>query len=80
MSLKRTGAMRNGPFRLDLPTPEEVPHDTNMRWLWDMVESRRRDGVPAHGHVMPGEEAQFRNILATSLVATREALQSAILE
>lgn len=58
----KTGPMRNGPFRLDLPdySPGENP---DVRWLREMVERRRAEQVPSHGAVFHGEEKDLRRVL-----------------
>lgn len=76
--MARTGAMRNGPFRLDMPepTPNE---DRTVTWLRDMVERRREEGVPTYGEVMLGEERSFRSSLRSSIVDNDAHPSSAIL-
>lgn len=76
--MARTGAMRDGPFRLDMPDP--TPGEARaVTWLRDMVEDRRRAGVPTYGQVMIGEERSFRSSLRSSLVDNDAHPSSAIL-
>ena len=76
--MAKIGAMRNGPFHLDLPDPTPG-EDRTVAWLRDMVEARRRAGVPTYGQVMIGEERAFRSSLRSSIVDNDAHPSSAIL-
>lgn len=79
MTVKKTGPMRVGAFRLDMPEPTPG-EDQNVTWLRDMVKQRRAEGVPHHGEIMVGEERVFRGMLRGSIVEELEHQRSAILD
>lgn len=57
---KKNGPMRQGTHRLDLPDPHPSDSD-NLKWLREMVERRRQEGIPEGGIVFEGEAPRLRS-------------------